>query len=139
VAEIVATLIDSSVWIDFTRAKSSRKLKQFISAFVFAPDVAMAEPVAFEVLRYASHDEAAHLHEQFKHLPLIAAPENLWRSAAELGQSCRRRGIQAGAMDLLISVVALHHGADIVTFDRDFVGIADVCDLKVKLLQRPAP
>jgi predicted nucleic acid-binding protein len=137
VEEIVATLIDSSVWIDFTRAKSPRKLKQFISAFVLAPDVAMAEPVAFEVLRYASHEEAAQLHQQFKHLPVIPTPEDLWPAAAELGQSCRQSGIQAGAMDLLISIVALHHGAELVTFDRDFLGIADVCALRVKLLQRP--
>ena len=37
----------------------------------------------------------------------------------------------------LIASVALHHTATVGTFDDDFVRIATVCDLQVKLLQRP--
>jgi predicted nucleic acid-binding protein len=135
----VATLIDSSLWIDFTRAKSPRPLKQFIAPYVLAPDIALAEPVVFEVLRYATDSETVQLRQQFLHLPMLATPGDLWDRAAALGQDCRKKGISVGAMDLLISAVALHHGAELVTFDADFQRIAGISALQVKLLQRPTP
>jgi predicted nucleic acid-binding protein len=139
VEEVVATLIDSSLWIDFTRARSPRRLKRFIAPYILAPEIVLAEPVAFEVLRYASDEEASQLHEQFRLLPVLPTPANLWRLAAELGQTCRKRGLSPGAMDLLISSVTIHHVAELVTFDDDFQKIASVSNLRVKLLVRPGP
>jgi predicted nucleic acid-binding protein len=40
-------------------------------------------------------------------------------------------------LDLLISTVAIHHGAELSTFEADFEPIASVSTLKVKLLMRP--
>jgi predicted nucleic acid-binding protein len=42
-------------------------------------------------------------------------------------------------MDLLIAAVAIHHGAELVTFDTDFRAIARMSTLRVKLLKRPGP
>ena len=121
-------LIDSSLWIDFTRERSPRAIKQFVSRYIFASDAALAEPVAFEVLRYATDLEAAGLEEQFQHIPLLSTPTDLWSRAAG-----------AGAMDLVISCVAINHGAELVTFDADFQRISQASELRVKLLKRPAP
>jgi predicted nucleic acid-binding protein len=132
-------LIDSSLWIDFTRERSPRAIKQFVSRYIFASDAALAEPVAFEVLRYATDLEAAGLEEQFQHIPLLSTPTDLWSRAAELGQRCRKVGFGAGAMDLVISCVAINHGAELVTFDADFQRISQASELRVKLLKRPAP
>ena len=49
----MATLIDTSLWIDFTRAQSPQTLKQFIAPYILDPDAHVAEPVVFEVLRHA--------------------------------------------------------------------------------------
>lgn len=38
-------LLDSSLWIDFTRARSPLALKQFIAPFVLDPAAHLAEPV----------------------------------------------------------------------------------------------
>jgi predicted nucleic acid-binding protein len=135
----VTTLIDSSLWIDFTRAKSPRSLKQFVAPYILAPGVAVAEPIVFEVLRYATDVEAAQLQQQFQQLPMLSTPVDLWDRAAALGRDCRKSGIAAGAVDLLISTVALHHGAELVTFDGDFQRIAGLSALQVRLLQRPTP
>jgi predicted nucleic acid-binding protein len=135
----VATLIDSSLWIDFTRAKSPLPLKQFVATYILASDAALAEPVAFEVLRYATATESAQLRQQFQHLPMLSTPDDVWDRAATLGQDCRKNGISVGAIDLLISAVTLHHGAELVTFDADFQRIAGISALKVKLLQRLTP
>jgi len=68
---------------------------------------------------------------------MLSTPVNLWSEAAALGQRCRRNGISAGSLDLLIASVALHHDADLVTFDADFDRIATVSTLRVTRLHRP--
>ena len=133
------TLIDSSLWIDFTRARSPKSVKQFIAPYILAPEAALAEPIAYEVLRHATDAEIPALEAQFKTMPLLRTPDDLWTDAAKLGQSCRRKGVNAGSLDLLIVSVAIHHDADLITFDVDFQRIAGACRLRVKLLQRPAP
>jgi predicted nucleic acid-binding protein len=135
----MSTLIDTSLWIDFTRARSPQTIKQFIAPYVLQPDAHLAEPVTFEILRHATAVEARQLKQQFQTLPMLATPPNLWAVAAQLGQTCRRKGITAHSLDLLIATVAMHHGAAVVTFDDDFQKIAGVSNLQVKLLQRPTP
>jgi predicted nucleic acid-binding protein len=135
----MAALIDTSLWIDFTRARSPRTLKRFIAPFILDPEAHVAEPVAFEILRHATATEAKQLTRQFATLPMLPTPEDLWAQAAQIGQACRRKNIEVGSLDLLIATVALHHGAEVVTFDDDFPKIATVSSLQVKLLKRPGP
>jgi predicted nucleic acid-binding protein len=134
----VAKLLDASLWIDFSRARSSQSLRDVIDPYIFDPDACLAEPITFEVLRYASEEETRQLWAQFQTLPMLATPVNLWSEAEALGQRCRRHGITAGSLDLLISSVALYHDAELVTFDADFEQIATVSGLRVTLLRRPA-
>ena len=68
-----------------------------------------------------------------------ATPPSLWTEAAKLGQACRQKGITINSLDLLISAIAIHHDAEIITFDDDFQKVASVSRLQVKLLQRPKP
>jgi predicted nucleic acid-binding protein len=63
----------------------------------------------------------------------------MWKRATDLGQSCRHKNFTPGSINLLIAAIALHHHAEIVTFDADFQKIADASSLQVKLLQRPTP
>ncbi len=132
----MARLIDTSLWIDLTRARSPRALKAFIAPHVNDPEACLAEPIAFDVLRNATDDEASQLTTQFETMPLLASPADLWGRGAELGRECRRAGVTAGSIDLLIAAVALHHSAELVTFDADFQGIAEVSGLRLDLLER---
>lgn len=133
------TLIDTSLWIDFTRLRSPRKLKQFIAPYVLDPDAHLAEPIAFEVLRHATPAEVGLISQQFQTLPHLATPPALWTDAARLGQACRQKNITVPSLDLLIAALAIHHGAEIVTFDDDYPKIARVSNLQVRLLKRPTP
>ena len=135
----MSTLIDTSLWIDFTRTRSPRKLKRFIAPYILDPDTHLAEPITFELLRHATPAEAQQLTQQFQTLPMLATPPLLWAQAAVLGQDCRRKHITANSLDLLIATIALHHHAELVTFDHDFQRIASVSNLQVKLLKRPTP
>jgi predicted nucleic acid-binding protein len=133
----MVSLIDSSVWIDFTRVRSPLALRQFILPFIQDPDAVLAEPVVFEVMRGASDQETRQLTAQFQTLPVLSTPSSLWNDATALGRMCRKAGFTAGAFDLVIAAIAVHHEAALITFDRDFQAIAGVCNLRIKLLRRP--
>ena len=135
----MATLIDAGLWIDLTRARSPLALKQFVATYINDPDACLAEPVAFELLHYATAAEAQQLAAHFQSMVQLATPGDLWSRAAELGQGCRKGGITPGSLDLLIAQVAIHHGAELLTFDSDYLGIASVSSLQVRFLQRPVP
>jgi predicted nucleic acid-binding protein len=131
------SLIDSSLWVDFTRARSPVALKQFIAPYIVSADAALAEPIAFEVLRHATDVETRAITAQFQTMPLLSTPRTLWDDAAKLGRACRKAGINAGSVDLLIVIVAMDHSAELVTFNRNFQQIATVCNLQLNLLKRP--
>ncbi len=135
----MASLIDTSLWIDLTRAKSPRKLKAFVAPYVNDPEACLAEPIAFEVLRHATDAEVEKLTELFESVPLLATPADLWSQAARLGRSCRRAGVNAGSLDLVIAAVVQHHDAELVTFDADFEEIGRATGIRVNLLKRPKP
>ena len=129
-------LIDSSLWIDFTRRKSPPALKAQILPWVLKPESVTCDAVVFEVMRNATKDERRSLASQFQTMPLLESPHDLWESAITLGQACRERGFSIGPLDILIAAVALHHDAEVVTFDGDYSLIAKVSSLKVHLLKR---
>ena len=131
-------LLDTSLWIDFTRARSPAPLKQFIAPFVLDPEAHLAEPVRFEMLRSARPDETRQLIAQFDTLPTLSTPADLWRRAIDLGQACRQIGQTVLSLDLLVAAVALHHNALLVSFDADFETIASVSELRLQRLERPA-
>ena len=130
-------LLDTSLWIDFTRARSPLPLTQFIAPFVLDPDCHLAEPVRFELLRSARPQDARLLESQFATLPCLATPADLWQRAITLGQACRQVGRAVLSLDLLVAAVALHHNAELVSFDTDFEAIAAVSELRLKRLDRP--
>jgi predicted nucleic acid-binding protein len=130
-------LLDSSLWIDFTRARSPASLKQFIAPFVLDPEAHLAEPVRFELLRSARPEESRQLEAQFATLPTLATPADLWQRAIVLGQACRQIGRTVVSLDLLVAAVALHHNAVLVSFDADFEAIVAVSALRLQRLERP--
>jgi predicted nucleic acid-binding protein len=89
------------------------------------------------VLRHANPHEKKWLEAQFATFPLLATPPRLWRDATLLGQKYRAKGINTGSLDLLISATAIHHDAEIITFDGDFSSIASISSLRIRLLTRP--
>jgi len=130
-------LLDSSLWIDFTRSRSPVELKQFIAPWVLDPQACLAEPVRFELLRSARPNELIQLEGLFTTVQCLSTPDQLWDQAAELGRTCLSCGRTVASLDLLVAAVAIHHQATVVTFDADFAAIAAVSALQVERLERP--
>ena len=53
------------------------------------------------------------------------------------GQACRQIGRTVLSLDLLIAAIAVHHNAELVSFDADFEVIASVSALRLNRLTRP--
>ena len=132
----MARLIESSLWVDFTRRKSPAALKAGIQPWILDPLAVLCEPVIFEVLRHATARERPLIEAQFATLHVLDQPPSLWRAATRLGQKCRDQGFNAGAMDLVIATIAIHHDTEIITSDADFIEIARAAPLRVQLLTR---
>lgn len=132
----MARLIESSLWVDFTRAKTPPERKAAIRRWIVDPEACLGEPVAFEVLRHATAEERPRIEAQFATLPLLSTPPLLWRDAARLGQACRDQGFTAGSLDLVIAALAIHHDAELITFDGDYEAIARHSTLRVIGLSR---
>jgi predicted nucleic acid-binding protein len=132
----MARLIESTLWVDFTRRSSPQALRARIQLWILDEHAAICEMVAFEVLRHANSRERPLIEAQFATLPLLPTPPRLWQRATALGQQCREAGVTVGSIDLLIAALALHHDAEAVTFDAYYLAIARAAPLRVTLLSR---
>jgi predicted nucleic acid-binding protein len=132
----MARLIESSLWVDFTRRKSPPSLKRLIEPWILDPAAILCEPVIFEILRHATAQERPQIQAQFSTLPILATPPHIWRDATRLGQKCRDLGFNAGSLDLVIAAIAIHHDAELITFDAEFLAISHHSTLRVRLLSR---
>ena len=132
----MVTLIDTSVWVDFFRAATPVRVREEARQSIVSPDAATCEPVIFELLRSCPSQQRPMVQAHLATTPTLPTPASLWAEAARLGQWCHDKGCQAGALDLLIASLCIHHGAEIITFDADFGAIAKFGPLKVRLLGR---
>lgn len=74
-------------------------------------------------------------HEQiirrFAALPLLVPDRDDHIRAAELRNSCRRKGVQIGTIDALLAQLCIRHELTMLTMDKDFQNIAGVASLSV--------
>jgi hypothetical protein len=68
---------------------------------------------------------------------ILSTLPNLWPREAELGRLCHKQSITLGSLDLLIATVALHHRAQLVTFNEDFEPPVQFTPINVLRLNRP--
>jgi len=130
-------LPDSVLWIDFSRIKTPVVVKQQIAPYLRAADTVLCDPVRFEVLRCERRTDRARTEAIFATVPLLPTPANFWQESIKLGQLCMDGGITVPPLDVMIATVAIHHKAEVVTFDTHFELIQKVMPkLQVRLLKR---
>jgi predicted nucleic acid-binding protein len=69
--------------------------------------------------------------ERFATVPLIVPDRRDHVEAAELRNRCRRSGVQAGTIDILLAQLCVRHNLQMLTADGDFVQIAKHCNLRL--------
>jgi predicted nucleic acid-binding protein len=110
---------------------TGRRMKEQIAALKLGAEKGIA------AISYTDA-EARQLTQHFQTVPALASPDDLWTRGMLLGQACRSTGVSIGLIDLLIATIAIHHGAELVTFEEDFRNIARASDLHVKVLKHSA-
>lgn len=133
----MATVIDTSVWIDFFHPETSAAVRGFIRQVLDSDDIYSCAPVLFELLRSAPEKQQRSLSDFFTTVPELPISPNLWSEATKLGQICSRQGLSIRSLDLLIAQCCLASRLSVTTFDQDFLLLAKVCSLKVNFLKKP--
>jgi predicted nucleic acid-binding protein len=122
-------LVDSSVWIDLLREKSSR-VAGALEALLEKRQAALAPAIYQEILQGASspiHFER--LREYFSVQPMLlpAHPVRSHEKAAALYARCRWKGFTPRSqVDCLIAQTAVEQKVTLLAHDRDFDAIARV-------------
>lgn len=69
--------------------------------------------------------------EHFAALPLLVPDRDDHVHAAELRNTCRRKGVQVGTIDALLAQLCIRHELLMLTTDNDFLGIAAIIAMPV--------
>jgi predicted nucleic acid-binding protein len=125
-------LVDTSVWVDFFRGEQAAQKK--LDPLLKDGRASICGAIRAEVLSGAK-DRALYerLASLFEGLSYFETGDAAWSSVADLRFLLARQGTQAHLVDLLIAVTAVEKGRPLLTRDRDFVRIAQVLPLELRV------
>jgi predicted nucleic acid-binding protein len=117
------TLIDTSAWIEFFRAKGDAAFKARIADLISFGEAVYTCPIHFELFLGARPQELNDLRAGlgFAHR-VILTPQH-WDAASALGAKLRSRGYSMPASDLLIATVAHENDIPLLARDQHFITI----------------
>ncbi|HEX7410327.1 MAG TPA: PIN domain-containing protein [Candidatus Binatia bacterium] len=132
----MAVMVETTLWVDHFRASTPQAVKDQVLPIVNQRNVCVVEPVLFELLANVPRRDRRRLENYFALVSLLPAQATLWRDTISLGQKCVDAGLTLPSMDLLIAAAAIHHDAEVVTFDAHFADIATLSPLRASVLTR---
>ncbi len=126
-------LVDSSVWIEYYRAKGDARYKRWVTDAIRRDQVAVNAIVAAEILTFTrDRGQYETVAADFSGFHWTAADRTVGWRAAELGFQLRRNGVTVPATDLLIYASALEAGAELMHHDGHFATIAKAAPLTLR-------
>ncbi len=133
-------LVDTSVWVDYLRGKTTPHVKALKELLAGDQIVGIAPIILQEVLQGADSDQRFEKWRKYFTGLCCYGPRDSVGShieAARLYQSCRRAGkTPRSSNDCLIARIAIEHALVLLQDDRDFDAIADtVSELKLYSIQ----
>jgi predicted nucleic acid-binding protein len=129
-------LVDSSIWIEASRAKGDLVAKVAIRALLHEYEVLLCGPVRLEVLGGARRDERKKWAEHFAVLPYRPVREPDWSQAIQHAWQLKDSGITAPWNDILIATLAKQDNVRIYSADKHFTLMQPVLGLR---LYSPGP
>lgn len=128
-------LVDTSVWSLFLRRDvPAKELEvQVLKDALEGSDVIVTTGLIIQELLQGFSGPSARkkILEHFAALPMLQPDRQDHIAAAELRNTCRRAGVQAGTIDALIAQLCVNNGLVLLTTDGDFKHIAKYCDLRI--------
>ena len=131
----MALLVDTSVWsLAYRRddPKSTREVVALREALAGGDRVVTTGVIFLELLRgFVPQRAQQTIRQDFGALDVIEPAWTDYKQAAELGNTCRRAGVQLGSIDALIAQLAIAHDLALLTTEQDFVHAARQIPLRV--------
>ncbi len=128
-------LVDTSVWSLALRrdgAASEPEVHQLKEALLGADVVVTTGIVLQELLQgFSGAKSRSQIIERFSALPLIQPDRDDHIAAADLRNTCRKAGVQAGTIDALLAQLCIRYDLTLLSTDGDFKHIAKHCALRV--------
>lgn len=119
------TLIDTSAWIEFFRAKGDLRIKTLVRDLLAAREASYTCPVAFELLTGARKEELEDLRIGLGLARRIVLLPEHWDLAAASNAVLKAKGINLPASDLLIATVAHARQFSLLAKDAHFKVICE--------------
>jgi predicted nucleic acid-binding protein len=127
----VSLFVDTSVWsLALRRDAVDPDRSPYVAALGAA--IRSGEPifttglVLQEILQgFRGPRQRDRILERFAALPLLVPDRTDHIEAAEIRNRCRRRGIQIGTIDALLTALCIRHELALLTSDADFARVAD--------------
>jgi predicted nucleic acid-binding protein len=123
-------LVDTSVWIDFIRAKPTPAVNQLRFLLETNSVVTISSVIYQEVLQGSESEQRFELFKNYLNtLPFCHPkhPIDSYAQAAAIYFTCRRKGITIrSTLDCLIAQLAIEQEAYLLHSDKDFQQIANI-------------
>ena len=125
-------LVDSSVWIEYYRARGDARYQRWVAEAIRQDQVAVNAIVAAEILTFTrDRGQYAKVEGDFTAFHWTPVDRAVGLRAADLGFRLRRKGLTVPATDLLIFASALAAGAELMHHDGHFPYLAQEAPLKL--------
>lgn len=118
-------LIDTSVWIEFLRAKGDPTLKSQVSQLMMQGNAAYTCPVSYELILGAKPHELKDLRTALGMALRMEATPGDWDTASQAAAVLRGKGMNFPALDLLIAAMACAGKFRLLCRDGHFAMIRD--------------
>ena len=124
----MSLFVDTSVWSLALRRDTPADhpaVARLGDALVRGEHVFSTGLILQELLQgFRGPEAAGSIIERFAALPFITPTRTDHIEAADLRNTCRRRGIQVETIDALLPRLCIRHELVMLSTDRDFIGIA---------------
>jgi len=131
----VSLFVDTSVWSLAWRrdtAPSTLEVGELKRALEAGDAIYTTGLVLQELLQGFSRPKAhKQIVEHFSALPLLVPDRQDHIQAADLRNTCRRKGLQVGTIDALLAQLCVRHDLRMLTTDKDFQRVATIVSLRV--------
>jgi hypothetical protein len=122
-------LIDTSVWIEYFRNRSS-SISNEVDEILSKKEVYVPKIVIAELIQGAKSERDVSIIRDFlEAFKIIDQTEDTWLKAGDLSFNLKRKGKNVNLTDCYIAVMAQENGCQIFTLDEHFKDIQKSLDL----------
>jgi predicted nucleic acid-binding protein len=126
-------VVDSSIWIDYFQDSESKGARSLNQALLAGEDIALLPIILTEVLM-GFKDERSFRSARgiLIKVPQLPITSEICIHAAMLYRTLQKKGVTVrGAIDCIIAQACLNASSELMTLDRDFLGISRLTGLKL--------